>query len=49
MSPEEAASMQSRIVFWIEELEHCLRVDAAKMSMSRRRRSHQKGAVLSNG
>ena len=47
MSPEEVASMQSQIVFWIEELEHCLHVDGKKMSMSRWKRSHKKGAVLS--
>ena len=46
MSPEEAASIRSRIVFWIEELERCLCVDGAMMSMSRWRRSHQKGVVL---
>jgi hypothetical protein len=39
--------MRSRIVFCIGESERCLRVDGAKMSMSRWRRSHQKGAVLS--
>ena len=47
MSPENAASMRSRIVFCIEESERCLRVDGAKMSMSRWRWSHQKGAVSS--
>jgi hypothetical protein len=47
MSPENAASMQSRIVFCIEESERCLLVDGAKMCMSRWRRSHQKGAVSS--
>jgi len=47
MSPENAASMRSRIVFCIEESERCLRVDGAKISMSRWRRSHQKGAVSS--
>jgi hypothetical protein len=47
-SPENATSMQSLIVFCIEESERCLRVDGAKMlSMSRWRRSHQKGAVSS--
>ena len=35
MSPENAASMRSRIVFCIEESERCLRVDGAKISMSR--------------
>ena len=39
--------MRSWIVFWIEESERCLRIDGAKMSMSRWRRSHQKGAVSS--
>ena len=47
MSPENATSMRSLIVFCIEESERCLRVDGAKMSMSRWRRSHQKGAVSS--
>ena len=47
MSPENEASMRPRIVFCIEESEHCLRVDGAKMSMSRWRRSHQKRAVSS--
>jgi hypothetical protein len=45
MSQENAASMRSRIVFCIEESERCLHVDGAKLS--RWRRSHQKGAVLS--
>ncbi len=49
MSLEEAASMQSRIVFWIEELELCLHIDGAKTSMSRWRRSHQKKAFFDNG
>ena len=39
--------MRSRIVFCIEESDHCLRVGGAKISMSRWRRSHQKGAVSS--
>ena len=30
MSPEDVASMQSRIESWIDELEHCLRVEGAK-------------------
>ena len=47
MSPENATSMRSLIVFCIEESERCLRVDGAKMSMSRWRWSHQKGAVSS--
>ncbi len=46
MSPEKAASMRSRIVLWIDELERWCHVEGAKMSMSRWRRSHQKGAVL---
>ena len=47
MSPENAALMRSWIVFCIEESECCLRVDGANMSMSRWRRSHQKGMVSS--
>ncbi len=39
--------MRSRIVSWIDELEHWRRLEGARMSMSRWRRSHQKGAVLS--
>ena len=39
--------MRSRIVSWIDELEHWHSVEGAKMSMSRWRRSHQKGVVLS--
>ncbi len=39
--------MRSWIVSWIGELEHWRRMEGAKMSMSRWRRSHQKGAVSS--
>ena len=45
MSLEKAASMQLRIVSWIDELERWCRVEGAKISMSRWRRSHQKGVV----
>ena len=45
MSPEKAALMRSRIVSWIDELERWCRVEGAKMSMSRWRKSQQKGAV----
>ena len=41
------ASMRSRIISWIDELEHWCRVEDAKMSMSRWRRSHQKGEMSS--
>ncbi len=41
MSPEKAASIRLRIVSCIEELLHCFRVEGAKISMSRCRRSHQ--------
>ncbi len=39
--------MRLQIVSWIDELERWHRVEGAKMSMSRWRRSHQKGAVSS--
>ena len=47
MSPENAASMRSRIVAWMERPLHCFLVAGAKMSMSRWKRSHQKGAESS--
>ena len=47
MSPENAELMRSRTVFCIEESDRCLRVDGAKMIMSRWRMSHHKGMVLS--
>jgi hypothetical protein len=47
MSPKKAASIRSRMVTCIEELFCCLQVEAAKISMSRCRRSHQHGAVAS--
>jgi hypothetical protein len=47
MSPEKAALIRSQMVSCIEELFHCLRVEGAKISMSRCRRSHQEGAVSS--
>ncbi len=39
--------MRSWIVSWIDELERWCHVEGAKMSMSRWRRSHQKGVVSS--
>jgi hypothetical protein len=39
--------MRSRIDSWIDELECWRRVEGAKMSMSRWRRSHQKGVESS--
>ena len=39
--------MRSRIVPCMEVSERCCRVEGANMSMSRCRRSHQKGAVSS--
>ncbi len=47
MSPEKAALIWSWIVSCIEELLHCFRVEGAKISMSRCRRSHQNGAASS--
>ncbi len=48
MSPEKAASIQSRMVSCIEELFCCLRVKGAKISMSRCRRSNQNGSGVIN-
>ncbi len=45
ISPEKGALMRSRIVSWIDEFEHWRRVEGAKKTMSRWRRSHQKGVV----
>ncbi len=44
MSSKEAALVQLWMVVWMEDLPCCCIVDGAKMSMSRWRRSHQKGA-----
>jgi hypothetical protein len=44
MSPEKAALIRTLMVVWMEDLPCCCIVDGAKMSMSRWRRSHQKGA-----
>ena len=47
MSPQKAASMRSRMVAWMESPCRCCLVAGAKMSMSRWKRSHQKGAESS--
>ncbi len=47
MSPENVASILSRMDAWMNELLHWCRLDGAKINMSRWRRSHQKGADVS--
>ena len=44
MSPQNAASMRSRIEPWMDRPWRCWRVAGAKISMSRWKSSHQKGA-----